>query len=145
MFEWLSSSLPSFLLSFFLSLFFLFSLSPSFLLSFYFFFLPFPPSFLPSFLPFFFFPVLGFESRASRLLGQNSTTWATSPGLFSFRHLQGMVSHFCPGMASDCDSPTYLSHRSWNYRHVLSCLAYYLRYLTNICLGWYQIVTFLIS
>jgi hypothetical protein len=73
---------------------------------------------------------MGFELRASQLLllGRCSTTWDTSPALFCFSHFSDRVSCFCRVLASDCNPPTSGSLYSWDYRHALPHLAYWLRW-----------------
>jgi hypothetical protein len=72
--------------------------------------------------------VLGFEHRASCLLGRHCTTWATLPGHFCFSNFLDKVPCFCPGLVSDHDSPTYSLLQHWDcnmYHHVkLICCGY---------------------
>lgn len=53
--------------------------------------------------------LLGFEIRASGLLGICSVTWATFPALWCFSYFSVRVSWFCLVMASDCNLPIYIS------------------------------------
>jgi hypothetical protein len=54
----------------------------------------------------FFNAILGFELRASHLLGRLSATWATLPALLGERYFQDRVSWtICPGLTSGCDPP----------------------------------------
>jgi hypothetical protein len=50
-----------------------------------------------------------FEFRTFHLLGRRSTTWTMPPAIFYFRYFSYRVLHFCPGLASDCNTSTYIS------------------------------------
>jgi hypothetical protein len=92
-------------------------------------------SFLKSILPYFwltcinctywglawyFYGGLGFETRALHLL-------ALPLVIFCFTYFLHRVSHFCPGLASDSDPPTYWLLHGWDYRDVPSPLKFHLR------------------
>jgi hypothetical protein len=58
-----------------------------------------------------FLVTLGFELRASCLLGRYYTPWAMHQPFFAlFMYFFDRVSHFCLGPASDLDPPTCASH-----------------------------------
>jgi hypothetical protein len=59
--------------------------------------------------------VVGFELRASCLLDQGSDTHP--PALFCFSYFLSKFLSFCPGLASDCDFPTYGLLYSWDMYH----------------------------
>jgi hypothetical protein len=71
----------------------------------------------PCFMCAFFFWVLGFEHRASHLLGRPSATTATLLALLCFSYFSGRVLCFWPGPASDKAPPTYcLPSCLWDHR-----------------------------
>jgi hypothetical protein len=87
---------------------------------------------------FFFWAVLGFELRASCLLGRHSTT--------CFHYFSDRVSHVCLGPTSDCDPSTYNLLHSWDHGVTAPHPAYCFRSgLANICPGCPQTVILQIS
>jgi hypothetical protein len=62
------------------------------------------------------FPSVGFELRASWLLGRYSSSWAMPPALFCFIFEVGRILDFCLWLASDWDPPTCGLLCSWDHR-----------------------------
>jgi hypothetical protein len=78
---------------------------------------------LAKFLLLLFFPLvaLGFELRASSLLGRPSITRTTPPANFTLVILEMGVSRIlCPGLALNCDSPGLSLPGSEDYRRELA-------------------------
>jgi hypothetical protein len=51
---------------------------------------------------------------------------STSRPFFAFNYSSGRFWMFCPGLASDCDPPTYIFLGSWDHRDMPPCLVYLL-------------------
>jgi hypothetical protein len=68
--------------------------------------------------------------------------------LFCFSYFSGRVLHFCLGLASDCDPPTYGLPCSWNHKPAPPHPAYWLRWrsFANLfCPVWPQTMILLSS
>jgi hypothetical protein len=63
-----------------------------------------------------YFAVLGFEIRASHLVGRHSTTGATLPALFCVGYSQEDFSNYLLGLPLNLDPPDLWLPSSWDYR-----------------------------
>jgi hypothetical protein len=76
-----------------------------------------------------FFPVLGFELRASHLIDRSYTFWAILPALFAFSHIFGSrVLYFFWGSGLRVWSSYVCFLSRWDCRHILPHLVYLLKW-----------------
>jgi hypothetical protein len=88
------------------------------------------------------FGILGFELRASHLLGRHSKHLSLSPALFCFSYFSGRVLCFCPGPASGSNPLIYGLASGW--QETTTWLIDWDGGLTNFCPGYAQTLILLI-